>query len=50
MICVVFPFVSSLFLLINFHKTKDEKFVDTYGALYEGLKLNETKDLEGEPE
>ena len=40
-LCMSFPFVATAFLYFNFHKTKDQKFFDTYGALYEGFRLND---------
>ena len=48
-LCLIFPFVTSAFFYCNFHKTKSEDFVNTYGAIYEGLRLNEVQDKSDSP-
>ena len=39
-ICITFPFASSLFILKNFSKLNDPEFEEQYGALYEGIRIN----------
>ena len=38
-ICLLFPFISSIWLLSNFKKLKEEEFLNSYGAFYEGMSL-----------
>ena len=38
-ICVVFPVLSSIWLLYNFNRLYNEDFKSHYGAFYEGMRL-----------